>query len=666
MIIYMSSSSISDYDLYLFHEGTHYQSYKIFGAHIAEQDGLTGVRFTLWAPNARGVQVVGDFNNWQGHAHVMDKLESSGIWSLFVPDLKEGDLYKYQIFTHSGEVLLKSDAYAFFSERRPDTASRVLSLQGYQWQDDCWREYQSSRSHYKCPINIYEVHLGSWRCGLSIDSRDRCDINYNNDQNDQSLSYRDLAQQLVEYVVEMGYTHIELLPVSEHPYDGSWGYQSTGYFSVTSRYGNPHDFKYFVDCCHQKGLGVILDWVPAHFCKDDCGLRRYDGSALYEYEDDLQGENIQWGTANFDFTKNEVWSFLISNAYFWFDVYHIDGLRVDAVAYMLYLDYCKDPGKWLPNRYNRPENLEAIEFMKKLNTVIFENFPSALMIAEEATHWPMVTYPTFLGGLGYNYKWNMGWMNDILKYMETDPIYRKSKHNLLTFSLMYAFSENFVLPLSHDEVVHGKKSLLDRMPGDYWQKFANLRLLYGYMIAHPGKKLLFMGGEFGQFIEWSYKGSLDWHLLDYDMHGKMHYYVRELNHLYISERCLWEEDGDWSGFTWIDPHDGDRSIISFIRRGSREEDFVIVICNFTPVVRKGYITGVPEAGVYYEVFNSDYEKYGGSGQENNCLIFTENIPCHSLPYSVEITIPPLAVVYLKRINTKPLCRRRKELCTKNV
>jgi 1,4-alpha-glucan branching enzyme len=503
-------------------------------------------------------------------------------------------------------------------------------------------------------MNIYEVHLGSWRCGLPETGENV----YESDQNDRSLSYRDLAQQLVDYVYEMGYTHIELLPVSEHPYDGSWGYQATGYFSVTSRYGNPHDFMYFVDCCHQKGLGVILDWVPAHFCKDDCGLRRYDGSALYENENSLRGENVQWGTANFDFSKNEVWSFLISNAYFWFDVYHIDGLRVDAVAYILYLDYCKQPGQWLPNKYNGPENLEAIEFMKKLNLVIFENFPEALMIAEEATHWPMVTYPTYLGGLGYNYKWNMGWMNDILDYMKSDPLYRKDKHSLLTFSLMYAFSENYVLPLSHDEVVHGKKSLINKMPGDYWQKFANLRLLYAYMMAHPGKKLLFMGGEFGQFIEWSYKESLDWHLLVYEMHGKLHSYVKDLNHIYLDERCLWEEDGNWNGFSWIDPHDSERSIITFIRRASNEEDFIIVVCNFTPVVRDSYLIGVPQAGVYQEVFNSDNEKYGGSGQKNNRLIFADEFPYHGLPHSMRITIPPLAVVYLKRIKTKQSCTGR--------
>lgn len=614
---------------YLFHEGSHIRAYQIFGAHVMQQDGREGVRFALWAPQAVEVRVVGDFNNWQGQQHRMHRARDNQIWVLFVPGLQVNAIYKYEIYTVQGEVLLKSDPYAFYSEMRPATASRVINLHGYQWQDAAYQAGKAKDVLYEKPINIYEVHLGSWRR-----------------QGHNFLSYRELANQLIDYVWEMGYTHIELLPIMEYPLDASWGYQLTGYYSITSRYGAPQDFMYFVDQCHKKGIGVILDWVPAHFCKDGHGLRQFDGLALYEADNYLQAENQQWGTLNFDYAKPEIQSFLISNALFWLDVYHIDGLRVDAVAYMLYLDYGKQQGQWLPNRFGGKENLEAISFMKKLNELVFEHHPNTLMIAEESTAWPLVTGPTFVGGLGYNYKWNMGWMNDILRYMQMDPIHRKWHHNLLTFSFMYTFSENYILPLSHDEVVHGKKSLINRMPGDYWQKFANLRLLLGYMMAHPGKKLLFMGGELAQFIEWDENKGLDWHLLEFDLHKKMHHYVKTLNHFYKAEQALWQLDHQAKGFQWIDPHDYSQSIITFMRLGKNPEEFLIIVCNFTPVVREGYRIGVPYLGEYSEVFNSDEICFGGSGQVNGHLA-AEDIPWHNQVFSLSIKVPPLAVVYLK-------------------
>ncbi|ABO49983.1 1,4-alpha-glucan branching enzyme [Desulforamulus reducens MI-1] len=616
-------------DRFLFHEGSHVRSYKIFGAHSAIQDGLAGVRFTLWAPNAADVRLVGDFNEWQGHLHRMKRVKDSPIWSLFIPGLPENSLYKYEIYTHQGEVLLKADPYAFFSEMRPATASRVFNIEDYQWQDQAYQEQKKQQSMYKQPVNIYEVHLGSWRR-----------------KKDVFLNYQELANQLIDYVIDMGYTHIELLPVMECPLDASWGYQLTGYYAVTSRYGTPFDFMYFVDQCHQRGIGVILDWVPAHFCKDGHGLGYFDGGTLYESANHKRADNRQWGTVNFDLSKPEVRSFLISNALFWLDVYHIDGLRVDAVAYMLYLDYGRAEGEWDPNQFGGKENLDAICFMKKLNEFVFKYYPNTLMIAEESTAWPLVTRPTYLGGLGYNYKWNMGWMNDILRYMQMDPIHRKWHHNLLTFSFMYTFSENYILPLSHDEVVHGKKSLLDKMPGDYWQKFANLRLLYGYMMAHPGKKLLFMGGEFGQFSEWNENQSLDWQLLDYDLHKKMHDYVKNLNHFYRAEKSLWMLDHHESGFQWIDPHDYTQSIITFMRKGTNPEEFIIGIFNFTPVVREGYRIGVPRLGEYHEVFNSDWIAFGGSGVINHPSM-AEDTSWHNQPFSLSMRVPPLAVVFLK-------------------
>ena len=624
----MKLSPLSQFDSYLFHQGTHYSAYTLFGAQLMSQGQVEGVRFAVWAPHAAKVSVVGDFNHWQGQRHEMRFFHQAGIWVLFVPGISEGAVYKYQIQTPDGRIFLKADPYAFKAEKRPATASVVCSLEHYQWQDKQWL---TKRARVKPrPMLIYEVHLGSWRHGK------------------EGAQYRKLATDLVDYAADMGYTHIELLPLAEHPLDASWGYQITGYYAVTSRYGSPEDFMFFIDKCHQRRLGVILDWVPGHFCQDEHGLREFDGTCLYESDDPLKKGNPQWGTAYFDFSKKEVWSFLISNAMFWQKIYHIDGFRVDAVASILYLDYGKEAGQWRPNRYGGNGNLEAVAFLQKLNEVVQQD-RQTILIAEESTTWPNITKPCHDGGLGFSYKWNMGWMNDILRYMSHDPIYRKELHNLLTFSFMYAFSEKFVLPLSHDEVVHEKKSLLDKMPGDYWQKFANLRLLYGYMIAHPGKKLLFMGGEFGQFAEWSEKRVLDWQLLTYDMHELLHQYVHDLNFLYRRERALWEDDDDWSGFSWIDPNDYRQSIITFMRRGKQQ--FIIIVCNFTPVVRYDYRIGVPEEKEYEEILNSDLKKYGGSGVKNERLT-AEPSGWHNQPYSIKLTIPPLAVLYLAKKNAE--------------
>ncbi len=624
------SSPYSDYDRYLFHEGNHYRSYQMLGSHCVCEDGIDGVRFALWAPRAQRVQLVGSFNEWIGHEYEMTRLDS-GIWVLFVAGLNAGVMYKYAITDHRGQVQLKSDPYGFYAQLRPATASIVYDIQGYCWQDGKWQIEKQDYNSYENPMLIYEVHIGSWKLK----------------ENKEFLTYRDLADDLVDYVADMGYTHIELMPILEHPYDGSWGYQTTGFFAATSRYGEPKDLMYFVDRAHQKGIGVLLDWVPSHFCKDDHGLRLFDGTCTYEYEDAIKGENLGWGTSNFDLGRPEVQSFLISNAFYWFDVYHIDGLRVDAVANVLYLDYGREPGQWQPNEYGGREKIEGVDFLKKLNTALFKAFKNPLVIAEESTSWALVSSPTYVGGLGFNYKWNMGWMNDILQYMELDPIYRQYNHNLITFSLMYAFSENFVLPLSHDEVVHGKKSLISKMPGDYWQKFAGLRAFYGYMMAHPGKKLLFMGQEFGQFIEWQYKDSLDWHLLEYPMHKMMLEYVRALNHNYLKEPCLWELDHTWEGFQWIDANDHTQSIISFLRKGKNSDEFLVVISNFTPEVRYDYRVGVPNRGGYTCIFNSDQDIYGGSGQDNATVLYAQEEPRHNFPFSLLLKVPPLATVYLK-------------------
>ncbi|MTI79473.1 MAG: 1,4-alpha-glucan branching protein GlgB [Firmicutes bacterium] len=626
----MTDKKLTPYDLYLFNQGTHYTSYRKLGAHPIIKNKEHGILFSVWAPNAKEVRVVGDFNNWNGGQEVMKKLGQSGIWSHFIPDIQEGEIYKYEIVSQNGEVFLKSDPYAFYSELRPKSASIVYPINKYKWEDNQWQQNKKN-NHFQQPITIYEVHLDSWKRGES----------------NKTLTFKEFSDQLIDYTIKMGYTHLEILPIAEHPYDGSWGYQSTGYYSVTSRYGTPLDFMNFIDKCHKKGIGVILDWVPGHFCNDGHGLIRFDGSALYESDNPFKSTNEQWGTTNFDFSKPEVWSYLISNAIFWMDMFHIDGIRVDAVANMLYLDYGKETGQWVPNEYGGNENLDAVAFIKRLNEVVFKYFPDNFVIAEESTTWPMVTMPTYLGGLGFSYKWNMGWMNDVLKYMQMDPVYRKWHHNLLTFSFMYTYSENYILPLSHDEVVHGKKSLLNKMPGDYWQKFANLRLLYAYMISHPGKKLMFMGGEFGQFIEWRFDQSLDWHLLNYEMHKKLHKYCSSLNHLYQKEKCLWEADHDKNGFLWIDPHNNNQSVITFMRRGNEEGDIIIIVCNFTPVVYENYRIGVPFKTNYIETFNSDLDKYGGSDVKNKSPLMASDKPWHNQPYSVELKIPPLAAVYLK-------------------
>lgn len=620
---------LSDHDLYLFHQGNLFHSYKIMGAHISIENKKRGVRFTVWAPNASKVSVIGNFNKWNGSRHQMEKITDNGIWTHFITGLKEGELYKYEIVTKSGEILRKSDPYAFSSELRPNTASKVTSLGGHKWKDNKWQQIKLKRNIYEEPLLIYEVHLGSWML---------------NDKG-EFLTYRELAPKLIEYVCMMGYTHIEILPLSEHPFDRSWGYQLTGYFSVTSRYGTPEDFMYFVDMCHQNGIGVILDWVPGHFCKDAHGLRLFDGGPVFEYEDHFKAEKKEWGTLTFDFGKPEVNSFLISNALFWMDMYHIDGLRVDAVSSMILYNHGKGDGEVeIKNVYGGDENLEAITFIRKLNETIFHYYPNTLMMAEESAAWPNVSKPTYIGGLGFNFKWNMGWMNDMLKYIELDPIHRKFHHQLITFSFFYAFSENFILPLSHDEVVHGKKSLLNKMPGDYWQKFANLRAFYGYMMAHPGKKLLFMGGEFGQFDEWKDLEDLDWELLEFEMHGKLHHFVKRLNEFYIKESAMWQLDHKQEGFEWIDPNNFEQSIVSFIRKGHKENDQLIIICNFTPVVYHNYKIGVPFLAEYVEEFNSDFEGFGGSGKVNEGSVKAVNENWHNQPYSIQITVPPLSFV----------------------
>ena len=624
---------VSEHDVYLFHQGNLRYSYKFLGAHADTIQQIQGIRFIAWAPNAKQVSVVGMFNDWDGRKHPMTKVNDNGIWHVFIAGIGTGTMYKYEILTGNVNLILKSDPYAFYSELRPDTASIVYPLNQYHWEDQEWMNRRGSINLYESPISIYELHLGSWRFK----------------QPEIFYTYRDYAQMVIPYVKDLGYTHIELLPLNEHPFDRSWGYQATGYYSVTSRYGTPDDFRYFVDQCHQQGLGVILDWVPGHFCKDEHGLREFDGKPLYEYENPGKAEKTLWGTLAFDFGRNEVQSFLISNAIYWLKEFHLDGLRVDAVASMLYLNFDKNDGEWELNEYGGRENLEAIAFLKKMNTAIFEEAPNVLMMAEESTSWPLVSAPTYLGGLGFNYKWNMGWMNDIFRYMEMDPIHRKHHHNLITFSMFYAFSENFVLPVSHDEVVHGKKSLLNKMPGDYWRKFANLRAFLAFMFAHPGKKLLFMGSEFGQFDEWKDMDQLDWNLLDFDMHASTLKYVRALQQFYLSMPALWQLDHDRKGFAWIDANNGEQSIISFVRNSRSSHDQIIVICNFTPAVYHHYKVGVPQAGSYKEIFASDAEHFGGSGQTNGSLLETISQPWQGQDQHLEMTIPPLAVSFLMKI-----------------
>ncbi|MDZ7288332.1 MAG: 1,4-alpha-glucan branching protein GlgB [candidate division KSB1 bacterium] len=629
---------LGELDLYLFGEGNHLQVYEKLGAHVMTIDGVAGVHFAVWAPNARRVSVIGNFNNWDGRRHPMRLHPGVGVWEIFIPGLGEGELYRYEIKTQHGVLRIKTDPYAFRMELRPSNASIVQRIDDFSWHDEKWLEQRRSTFLLERPLAIYEVHLGSWRRKV--------------EENNRHLNYRELAHELVPYVTDMGFTHVELLPVMEHPFDPSWGYQVTGYYAPTARYGAPEDFAYFVDYLHQHNIGVILDWVPAHFPRDDYALRWFDGTALYEHADPRLGEHPDWGTLVFNYGRNEVRNFLLANAVFWCDKYHVDGLRVDAVASMLYLDYSRKEGEWLPNRYGGRENLEAIDFLKRFNEVVHERFPGVMVIAEESTAWPAVSRPTYLGGLGFTFKWNMGWMNDFLRYMHEDPVHRKYHHHLITFSMLYAFTENFILVLSHDEVVHGKGALLDKMPGDFWQRFANLRAALGYMYGHPGKKLLFMGGEFGQWWEWNHAESIHWHLLQYEPHQKLQQYVKDLNRLYRSEPALYEVDYSWEGFQWIDFQDKDASLVSFFRRGKNPNEVLVFACNFTPVPRVKYRIGLPLPGFYREVLNSDSEHYWGSNMGNEGGVMAEELPWHNQPYSAEITFPPLAVVVFKRAEKK--------------
>jgi 1,4-alpha-glucan branching enzyme len=634
-------SILSEFDLHLFGQGKDYRIYEKMGAHLRSVNGVTGVNFAVWAPNASSISVIGDFNDWRHGATPMQlRHQDLGVWECFVPGLAAGALYKYAITSRFNNYTVeKSDPYGFAAELRSKTASIVADIHQHQWQDEAWMQERAQHHQLSSPISIYEVHVGSWRRAV-------------NEQGEQRLlTYRELAHALASYVKDLGFTHVELLPMTEYPYDGSWGYQVGGYYAPTSRFGTPEDFQYFVDYLHQQGIGVLLDWVPSHFPKDDYALSYFDGTHLYEYADSRKGEHKEWGTYVFDYGRSEVRNFLIANALFWLREYHIDGLRVDAVASMLYLDYSRKSGEWSPNRYGGREHLEAVDFLRQLNEAVYAEQPGTLTIAEESTAWPMVTRPTYMGGLGFSLKWNMGWMHDMLDYMSLDPAYRRYHQNSITFSLMYAYTENFVLPLSHDEVVYGKKSLLSKMPGDSWQKFANLRAFYGYMWGHPGKKLLIMGSEFGQWQEWNYTQSLDWHLFEPPndpRHAQLQQYLRDLNQLYRREPALSALDYDPAGFSWIDFHDTDNSVVSFMRRSNNADDTLLFVSNFTPVPRHGYRLGVPDPGEYYELINSDATRYGGSGLENGQPMPSGPMHWQSCPHSILLTLPPLATVILKR------------------
>ena len=625
---------LTDYDLYLHSEGRHFTSYDRLGAHLVEADGVKGVHFALWAPNAYRVSVIGEFNRWDVRVHPMRRHVDAGIWELFIPGLDEWTLYKYDLRSQvNGYWTQKTDPYGFFDEMRPRTASIVVDLDRYAWGDGDWMEQRAATNPLRAPMSIYEIHLGSWR-------RKTDGIEW--------LTYREIADALVPYVKDLGYTHIELMPVAEHPLDMSWGYQITGYYAATSRYGTPHDLMYLIDQCHQHGIGVIMDWVPAHFPKDGHALSYFDGTHLYEHADPRLGEHPHWGTYIFNYGRNEVRNFLISNALFWLKKYHVDGLRVDAVSSMLYLDFGRSAGEWLPNEYGGRENLQAVRFLQEANAVVHEQCPGCYTIAEESTAWPMVSRPTYLGGLGFTFKWNMGWMHDTLAYIGKEPLYRKWHHHNLTFSLVYAFSENFVLSLSHDEVVHGKGSLINKIPGDWWQKFATLRTLYGYQMTHPGKKLLFMGQEFGQWREWSETRSLDWHLIEnFETHRKLLNWVRDLHQLYRREPALWQNDFDPRGFEWIEANDADQSVYSYVRFADDRSDFLVVVLNFTPVPRYDYRIGVPEAGFYTELLNSDAAIYGGGNVGNLGGRPADKYWWHRHPHSLSLTIPPLGMLVLK-------------------
>lgn len=626
---YAFPSQLGDLDQHLFSEGRHSSAYRFMGAHLRQVDGIDGTQFAVWAPNAERVSVVGAFNRWDGRCHPMQVRGGNGIWELFIPGIGPGELYKFEIRSREGEVMVKTDPYAQQYEVRPNNAC-IITLEGeYSWSDADWLEARAKWDWQHEPMSIYELHLGSWR----------------RDEEDQFLNYRELAEQIVNYIKELGFSHIELMPVTEHPFDGSWGYQATGYFAPTSRFGSPDDFRYFVDLCHQNGIGVLLDWVPAHFPRDTVALARFDGSALYEHADPRQGEHRDWGTLIFNYGRNEVKSFLLSSALYWLEEFHIDGLRVDAVASMLYLDYSRNDGEWIPNKHGGRENLEAIDFIRELNAVTHGEQAGVLIIAEESTAWPQVTRPNWVGGLGFSLKWNMGWMNDTLEYFSKDPVYRQFHHNELTFGQIYAYTENFILPFSHDEVVHGKRSLLYRMPGDDWQRFANLRLLYTYMFSYPGKKLLFMGDELGQGDEWAFEEELPWWLLEYPHHKGIQLVVRDLLKIYHSTPPLYRCEFQSDGFAWIDCHDSTQSTLSYLRTDG--EETVVIVLNFTPVVRQGFRIGVPAPGAYLEIFNSDSEYYGGSNVGNAGELLAEEKPWNDHAYSLSLTLPPLAGVMFR-------------------
>lgn len=626
-------ANISRFQTYLFNSGDNFKSYEMLGSHKVKIDGVDGWRFAVWAPKAVSVRVVGDFNDWSGYDKMLERIETSGVWYGFFTDIEEGMLYKYAIEAENGETYYKADPYAVKSELRPGTASVTKDISNnYKWGDKAWISARGKNSTLTEPMNIYEIHIGSWKI-----------------HDDGSFyTYRELADELVPYVKKMGYTHIEIMPITEYPFDGSWGYQVTGFFSATTRYGESEDLKYLIDKCHKNHIGIIMDWVPAHFPRDAHGLRMFDGTPVYEYADPRLGEHKDWGTMVFDYSKSEVISFLISSAYFWAEQYHIDGIRVDAVSSMLYRDYSRNDGEWVPNEYGGNGNLEAVDFLKKLNKIMGTEFPNFMMVAEESTAWPLVTAPPENDGLGFNYKWNMGWMNDTLRYMGMDPYFRKDNHSLLTFMMMYAYSENYILPLSHDEVVHGKGSMLNKMFGEYDEKFAAYRTLLGYYMTMPGKKMLFMGGEFGQMLEWRYDDQLEWNVLEIDKHKRLHQYVKDLNHFYMENKALWELDTSWDGFRWVNEADSENSVLSYIRRGRHAADNVVVVANFTPVERPIYKIGVPLAGEYEVVFHSSAVKYGGNKRITKKVYKTKNMQFSDMMYTIEVAIDGNSVMFLKK------------------